>query len=153
MRTFMKVSLVAGAGAFAVGWLGLGAASAADMQGQYEAPPPQAYGPPPAAENYGYPPPRTGYAAPPAVAYGYPPPVPYYGPPVYVALPGPILDRTGAVTGLTTPMAMSLGPRLSALVGLRLKQGAASNHSLYSATCRRQTKNFRSAAPERKQND
>ena len=82
MRTFMKVSLVAGAGAFAVGWLGLGAASAADMQGQYEAPPPQAYGPPPAAENYGYPPPPTGYAAPPAVAYGYPPPV-------YVALPGP----------------------------------------------------------------
>jgi len=76
MRKFTRVSL--GAGAFAMGWLGLHAAFAADMQypqGQYEAPPPQAYGPPPAAESYGYPPP-------PPVAYGYPPPVPYYAPPV-----------------------------------------------------------------------
>jgi hypothetical protein len=74
MQKFMKASLAAGAGAFGMGWLGLHAAIAADMQyqGQYEAPPPQAYGPPP------------------AVAYGYPPPpVPYYGPPVYVAVPGP----------------------------------------------------------------
>lgn len=85
MRKFTKASLAAGAGAFAMGWLGLHAAFAADMQypqGQYEAPPPQAYGPPPAAESYGYPPP-------PPVAYGYPPPVPYYAPPVYVAVPGP----------------------------------------------------------------
>ena len=84
MRMFMKVSLAA---ASALGWTGLHAAKAADMpypQGQYEAPPPQAYGPPP-DESYGY--------APPPVAYGYPPPAPYYQyPPLqppYVVVPGP----------------------------------------------------------------
>jgi hypothetical protein len=96
MRKFMKVSL-AGAGAFALGWVGLHAAKAADMpypHGQYQGPPPQAYGPPsqaygppPAEESYGYPPP------PPRVAYGFlPPPSPYYyeyGPPRYVVVPGP----------------------------------------------------------------
>jgi hypothetical protein len=92
MRKFMKVSLVAAAGAFALGWVGLDAAKAADMlypQGQYEGPPPQAYGAPPAEESYGYPPP-------PPVAYGYPPPpAPYYeyAAPPYVVVPGPYYAR------------------------------------------------------------
>lgn len=81
MRKFLKVSLAA---TFALGLTGLHAAKAADMpypQGQYEGPP-QAYGPPPVAENY---------APPPPVAYGYPPPAPYYAyaPPPYVVVPGP----------------------------------------------------------------
>jgi hypothetical protein len=93
MRTFMKASLVA---AFALGWVGLDAAKAADMtypQGQYEAPPPQGYGPPPQA--YGPPPVEEGYGypPPPPVAYGYPPPVPYYAPPLFVVLPGPYWGR------------------------------------------------------------
>ena len=109
MPKFMKVSLAAGAGAFAlVGWVGLHTAKAADMpypqgqyegppqgqyegppQGQYEGPPPQAYGPPPAEESYGFPPP------PPPVGYALPPPpAPYYGSP-YVAVPGPYYDWRG----------------------------------------------------------
>jgi hypothetical protein len=92
MRKFMKVSLAVGAGAFALGSVGLHAALAADMpypEGQYEGPPPQAYGPPPAEEGYGYPPP------PPPVPYAYPPqPVPYYGyGSPYVVVPGPYYAR------------------------------------------------------------
>ena len=83
MRKLMKVVLAAGAGAFTIGWVGLSTTMAADLaypQGQYEGPPPQAYGPPPVEENYAYPPP-------PAV----PPPAYYYqyGPPPYVAAPIP----------------------------------------------------------------
>jgi len=103
MRMYMKVSLAA---AFALGWTGLHAAKAADMlypQGQYEAPPPQAYGPPP-DESYGY--------APPPVAYGYPPPARYYEyPPPYVVVPDPITraDHTGEVTRRISPMATATG--------------------------------------------
>ncbi|HEX8829367.1 MAG TPA: hypothetical protein VF778_14790 [Xanthobacteraceae bacterium] len=95
MRKFMKVSLAVGAGAFALGWAGLHAAKAADMpypqgqyEGQYEGPPPQAYGAPPAEEGYGYPPP-------PPVPYAFPPPPPpYYGyGPPYVVVPGPYYAR------------------------------------------------------------
>ena len=96
MRKFMKASLAAGAGAFALGLIGLQAATAADMpypEGQYEGPPhpaygppPEAYGPPPAEESYGFPPPPpVGYAFP-------PPPAPYYGSP-YVVVPGPHYAR------------------------------------------------------------
>jgi hypothetical protein len=81
MREFMKIALAA---AFAVDLFGIHAASAADLypQGQYEAPPPQAYEPP--TQGYGYP-------APPPVAYGYPPLVAYYeyAPPPYVVVPPP----------------------------------------------------------------
>jgi len=83
MQKLMKVSLAAGAGAFALGLIGLQAATAADMsypEGQYEGPPPQAYGSPPQA--YGPPPAEESYAFPP------PPPAPYYGSP-YVVVPGP----------------------------------------------------------------
>jgi hypothetical protein len=93
MRKLMKVSLTA---AFAVGWIGLHAAKAADVQPpqaygqppQAYGPPPQAYGAPPAEESYGYPPP-------PPVAYGFPPPVRYYeyAPPPYVVVPGPYYAR------------------------------------------------------------
>ncbi len=79
MRKFMKASLAA---AFALGLIGFQAAKAADMaypQAQYEGPP-QAYGPPPVAENY---------APPPPVAYRLPPPAPYYALPPYVVVPGP----------------------------------------------------------------
>jgi hypothetical protein len=97
MRKFMKASLAAGAGAFALGLIGLQSATAADMsypEGQYEGPPPQAYGPPPQAygpppveEGYGFPPP------PPPVGYALPPPPgPYYGSP-YAVVPGPYYAR------------------------------------------------------------
>jgi hypothetical protein len=52
MRKFMKASLATGAGAFALGLMGLQSAKTADMsypEGQYEGAPPQAYGPPPQA--------------------------------------------------------------------------------------------------------
>jgi len=98
MQKFMKVSLAAGAGAFALGLIGLQAATAADMsypEGQYEGPPPQAYGSPPQA--YGPPPAEEGYAfppPPPPVGYAFPPPppAPYYGSP-YVVVPGPYYAR------------------------------------------------------------
>jgi hypothetical protein len=95
MRTFMRASVAVAAGAFALGYGGLHAAKAADMpypqgqyEGQYGGPPPEAYGPPPAEEGYGYPPP------PPPVAYAFPPPppAPYYGWP-YAAVPGPYYAR------------------------------------------------------------
>ena len=100
MRTFMKVSLAAGAAAFALGFVAPHGAKAADMpypqgqyegqyEGQYQAPPPQGYGPPPADESYGYPPP-------PPVPYAFPPPppAPYYGyGSPYVVVPGPYYAR------------------------------------------------------------
>lgn len=105
MRKFMKVSLAA---AFALGWTGLDVAKAADMsypQEQYQAPPPQAYGPPPADESY-------GYAPPPPVAYGYPPPAPYYeyAPPPYVVVPGPYYVRGPYWRGYPADYAYSYGP-------------------------------------------
>jgi hypothetical protein len=80
MHRIIRVSLAAGVSALAIGGAGLHYANAADIQPQYQAPPPAAYGPPPIQQGYAYPPP------PPPVAYAYAPPPyvvwpgPYYGP-------------------------------------------------------------------------
>jgi hypothetical protein len=76
MRTFVKLSLAAAAGVFALGAAGLHAAKAADMQvpqAQMQPPPPDYYRRPPVEEGYAYPPPPVmyGYPPPPPVAYGY----------------------------------------------------------------------------------
>src|SRR5580704_5131321 len=80
MLNMIKPSLAATIGAVALGSLGIGSATAADIptpqyQGQY-------YGGP---QPYGGPPPEQAYAPPP-VAYGYPPPP---APPAYYEYEAP----------------------------------------------------------------
>jgi hypothetical protein len=82
MRSIMKRAIGAALATIAVGGMGSGVASAADIpapQAQVQPPPPDYYAPPPVREGYAYPPP---------VAYGYPPPPP---PVYYEYAPAPVV--------------------------------------------------------------
>jgi hypothetical protein len=101
MHKFIGLTLAAGVSALAVGGVELQPAQAADMavtQGQYQAPAPGYYGPPPVEEGYGYPPPA---------AYGYPPPVAYYA---YAAPPVMVLPEVYYGRG---PYWRGYGPRFA----------------------------------------
>jgi hypothetical protein len=87
MRNMIRGPLAAALGMIALGSVGTGAATAADVpfpQAQVRPPPPNDYAPPPVAEGYAYPPPAV---------YGYPPPPPTvyyeYAPPPAVIVPRP----------------------------------------------------------------
>ncbi len=87
MRDFARRAIAATVGAIALGCVGTGVATAADvpLAPQVRQPPPPQY----YAEEEYYEPPPAYVVRPPAPVYGYPPVYPYYGPPGVAVVPRP----------------------------------------------------------------